>query len=345
LARSTWAAVTPNAAATAGTGTLRLRPIGTTARCYRHRPDYHDRVRGLLIANTNASTVTPRKMWVIERALSSEMKLEVVLTKRKEHATHLARGAAHEGLDLVIALGGDGTVNEVVNGLAGTPVPLGILPGGGTNVLARSLGIPRDTIEATGHLIANLRGEPRRVPVGRADGRYFTFGCGMGLDGAIVRDVERRQTLKKTAGDWYYVWSGFRVFAAVDRKKPMVTVRWGEDLEHRRDGMFLAICQKSSPFTYLGRRELRICPDARLDLGLDCLALDRFDTRFVLRIVAQVFGSARHTRNRHVLYLHDEQRIEVTSREPLPVEMDGEFIGERDRLLIETVPDALSLLY
>jgi diacylglycerol kinase family enzyme len=301
-------------------------------------------MRALLIANTKASTVTPRKMWVIEKALSSELKLEVVLTKRKEHATHLAKGAAHEGLDLVIALGGDGTVNEVVNGLAETRVPLAILPGGGTNVLARSLGIPQDTIEATGHLIANLHDEPRRVPVGRADGRHFTFACGMGFDGAIGRDVERRQMLKKTAGEWYYVWSGFRVFAAVDRRRPMISLRWGQRLEHRRDGLFVAICQKSAPFTYLGRREMHICPEARLDLGLDCLAIDRFDTRFVLRIVAQMFRSARHTRNRHVLYLHDQPQIEITSRRPLPVEMDGEYLGERDRLLLETVPDALSLL-
>jgi YegS/Rv2252/BmrU family lipid kinase len=302
-------------------------------------------VRALLIVNTNASTVTPRKMWVIERALSSELKLEVVLTKRKEHATHLAKGAAHEGMDLVIALGGDGTVNEVVNGLAETPVPLSILPGGGTNVLARSLGIPEDTIEATGHLIANLRDEPRRVPLGRAAGRYFTFACGMGFDGAIVRDVERRQMLKKTMSEWYYIWSGLRVFAAVDKRRPLVTVRWGENLQHRRDGLFVAIVQKSSPFTYLGRRPMHICPEARLERGLDCLAIDRFDTRFVLRVVAQTFTSGRHIRGRHALYLHDEPRVEITSQEPLPTEMDGEYLGDRDRLLVESIPGALSLVY
>jgi diacylglycerol kinase family enzyme len=302
-------------------------------------------MRALLIANTNASTVTPRKMWVIQRALSSELKLEVVLTKRREHAMHLAKGAAHEGLDLVVALGGDGTVNEVVNGLAQTRVPLAILPGGGTNVLARSLGIPEDTIEATGHLIANLAREPRRVPLGRAEDRWFTFACGMGLDGAIVRDVERRQMLKKTMSQGYFVWSGLRVFSAVDKRDPLVTVRWGEELEHRRDGLFVAIAQKSSPFTFLGRRAMHICPDARLERGLDCFAVDRFDTRFVLRVVAQTFTSARHVRDRHALYLRDQRRIEISSREPLPVEMDGEYLGDRDRLLLESVPDALSLLY
>lgn len=302
-------------------------------------------MRALLIANTNASSVTPRKMWVIERALSSELKLEVVRTKRREHATHLARGAAHEGLDLVIAMGGDGTVNEVVNGLAQTGVPLAILPGGGTNVLARSLGIPDDAIEATGQLIANLRSEPRRVPLGRAEERWFTFACGMGLDGAVVRDVERRQMLKKTMSDWYYLWSGLRVFAAVDKRRPLITVRWGEELEHRRDGLFVAIAQKNAPFTYLGRRPMHVCPDARLHRGVDCFALDRFDTRFVLRTVAQTFTSAKHVRSRHALYLRDQRRIEITSREPLPVEMDGEYVGDRDRLLLEAVPDALSLVY
>src|SRR5918996_3861501 len=130
-------------------------------------------MRALLIANTRASTVTPGKLSVIERALASELKLEVVRTKRREHATHLAKGAAHEGLDLVIALGGDGTVNEVVNGLAQTGVPMAILPGGGVNVLARSLGVPNDPIEATAHLLRNRDRPPRRIPLGRADGRYF----------------------------------------------------------------------------------------------------------------------------------------------------------------------------
>jgi diacylglycerol kinase family enzyme len=302
-------------------------------------------MRALLIVNTNASSVTPRRMSVIERALSSELKLEVVRTKRREHATHLARGAAHEGLDLVIAMGGDGTVNEVVNGLAETSVPLAIIPGGGTNVLARSIGIPEDAIEATGHLIANLHAEPRAVPLGRADDRWFTFGCGMGLDGAVVRDVERRQMLKKTMSDWYYLWSGLRIFAAVDKRDPLITVRWGEQLEHRRDGLFVAIVQKNAPFTYLGRRPMHVCPDARLERGLDCFAVDRFDTRFMVRTVAQTFTSAKHVRSRHALYVRDQRRMEITAREPLPVEMDGEYVGDRHRLLLEAVPGALSLLY
>src|SRR5918999_3856932 len=130
-------------------------------------------MRLLVIVNVNAQSVTPWTVDVIERALASEFKVEVVRTKRKEHAMHLARGAVHEGFDAVVSFGGDGTVNEVANGLAGSAVPLAIIPGGGTNVLARSLGIPPDPIDATAHLLANYRKPPRRVPLGRADGRFF----------------------------------------------------------------------------------------------------------------------------------------------------------------------------
>ena len=305
-------------------------------------------MRALLVANARAASVTPRTLSVIQHALASEMDLTVDLqrTKRQGHATHLAKGAVHEGLDLVISLGGDGTVNEVANGLAGSAVPLAIIPGGGTNVLARSLGIPPDPIDATAHLLANYRKPPRRVPLGRADGRFFTFTCGMGLDGAIVRDVERRQMLKKTVGRGYYVWSGLRLFfAGVDRRHAQVTVRWGPRLEHSRDGLFLAISQKTRPFTYLGNRPMHICPHAELEKGLDLFAMDSFAIPTVLRVAAQTFTTARHLRNRHVLHLHDEGRIEVEAEAPLPLQMDGEYLGDRQRLSLEAVPDALSLVY
>ena len=302
--------------------------------------------RLLLIVNVNATSVTPWTVEVITSALRSEFEVERAETKKRGHATHLARGAAHEGVDVVVAMGGDGTINEIANGLAGTYVPMGMIPAGGTNVLARSLGIPSDPIEATWHLLANRNNPPRRVPLGRVDGRYFTFGAGIGLDGAIVRDVERRQALKKGIGHPFYVWSGVRLFyGGIDRKTPTLRLRWGPNLEHERDGLFLAICQKTKPFTYMGKRELNICPDARLEKGLDCLALDSLRSTTVLPVLGKAFSRARHTRNKHVLYLHDEQQIEATSDIPLPLQMDGEYIGERTRVLFESVPDSLSLLY
>lgn len=301
-------------------------------------------MRLLLVANANATTVTKRTIEVIERALGSEFKVDLEQTKRGGHATHLARGAVHEGYDVVAALGGDGTVNEIANGLAGSDVPLAIIPGGQTNVLARSLGIPNDPIEATAHLLNDLGRPPRRVNLGRANDRYFTFTCGMGFDGGIVRQIERRARLKRTVGHGYYVWTAVRLAIFSDRRN-RVHLRWGPDLEHRRDRLSLAISQKSRPFTYLGNREMHICPDADLDLGLDCFATDSFRFLYLLRAAVQTFTSKRHVRNRHAVYLHDQQRIEITSDRPLPVQMDGEYLGKHTRVHLESVPDALSLLY
>jgi diacylglycerol kinase family enzyme len=303
-------------------------------------------MRLLVIVNVNAQSVTPWTVEVIERALASEFKVDLVRTKRKEHAMHLARGAVHEGFDAVASFGGDGTVNEVANGLAGSDLPMAIIPGGGTNVLARSLGIPRDPIEATWFLIANRRHQPRRVSLGRAEGRYFTFGCGVGLDGAIVRDVERRQILKKGLGNSYFVLSALRIFfGGVDRRRPVIRLRWGPNLEQEQDGLYLAISQKTRPFTYLGHREMHVCPRASFERGLDCFATSSLRTDVILRIVAQTFGSRRHIRSPHALYVEDQPRLEITSESPLPVQMDGEYIGDRTRILLESVPGALSLLY
>jgi diacylglycerol kinase family enzyme len=303
-------------------------------------------VRLLLIVNVNAQTVTPRKVSVIERALSSEFKVELVRTERRGHAIDLAKDAVREGFDLVVAMGGDGTVNEAANGLAGSHVPMGIIPGGGTNVLARSLGIPTDPVEATGLLLARRDRVPRRVPLGRANDRYFMFSCGVGLDGAIVRRVERRQHLKKTVGQSYYVWTALStLFFRYDRRKPHIDLRWGPNLEEHRGGFFLAICQKTTPYTYLGNRPMRVCPEADLDLALDLVAATSMRTLFILRTALRTLGAARHTRSRHVLSLHDQPKIEITCDRPMPVQADGEYVGERESLTLEAVPDSLSLLY
>ena len=303
-------------------------------------------MRLLLIANANASSVTPGTVNVIERALSSEFAVERAETKRQGHATHLAQGAAHEGVDVVVAMGGDGTVNEVANGLAETQTPMAIIPAGGTNVLARSLGIPKDPIEATWHLLANRNNPPRRLPLGRAADRYFTFACGIGFDGAIVRDVERRQLLKKGIGHPYFVWSGLRLFfAGVDRRHAPLRLRWGPNLEHGKKGLFVAISQKTRPFTYFRNREMHICPDAQLEKGIDLLAIDTFRAATIVRIVGQAFRGGIDVRHPRVLYLRDQQQIEATADIPLPVQMDGEYIGDHRRILFESFPDALSLLY
>ncbi len=302
--------------------------------------------RVLLIANANAHTVTPYAYDVIARALAAGTRLERVETKRAGHATHVARGAAHEGVDLVVVLGGDGTLNEVVNGLAGSDVTLAALPGGGANIFARGLGMPNDPIEATGWLIDRLDHKPTRIPLGRLnDERWFVSNCGFGFDAAIVRSVERRQFAKRVAGDTFFIWSALKVFfGGYDRRHPHLTVSWGDALAERREGLFLAIVQKGDPYTYLGPRPMRLCPNVDRAAGLDLLAVERMRTPAIVRVAFQSFAGARHLANRHVFSLHDERRIRIESDVALPVQADGELMGNRTEIELWSVPDALSIL-
>jgi diacylglycerol kinase family enzyme len=301
--------------------------------------------RLLLIANSSAHTVTPYKREVIAAALSAQFNLEQVETKNTGHATEITRQAVEDGVDVVVALGGDGTVNEVANGLAGSKVPLAVLPGGMANVFARSLGIPADAVEATGLLLERADSLPRRIPLGRIGDRYFVANCGVGLDAAIVRAVERRQMAKRHGGDFFFVWTGLRVyFFGYGRRKPHLELSWGPDLEEHRDRLFLVIFQNLSPYTYLGERAMRLCPEADLDNGVDAFATDTMRVRTILPTALKAFRAQPKIRRRHLLYVKDQPRFLVKCDQPMPVQMDGEFIGERDEVPIESVPNALSVL-
>jgi diacylglycerol kinase family enzyme len=301
--------------------------------------------RLLLISNANAHTVTPYRLEVIAAALSAQFSLELVETKSRGHATEMARQAVEDEVDLVVALGGDGTVNEVANGLVGSDVPIAVLPGGMANVFARSLGIPSDPIEATGLLLERVDTLPRRVPLGRIDGRYFVANCGVGLDAAIVRAVERRQRTKRHMGDLFFVWTGLRVyFFGYGRRKPHVEMSWGPDLEERREGLFLAIFQNLSPYTYLGERPMRICPEANMDGGLDGFAVSTMRVRTILPTALKAFRAEPKLRGRRLLYVKDQPAFLVKCDRPMPLQMDGEYIGEREEVLIESIPNALSIL-
>jgi diacylglycerol kinase family enzyme len=301
--------------------------------------------RVLLIANANAHTVTPYASDVISRALASDSRLEMVKTKRQGHATHVARGAAHEGVDLVVVLGGDGTVNEVVNGLAGSRVTMAALPGGGANVFARSLGMPNEPIEAAGWLLDRLDKPPTRIPLGRVDAsRWFVSNFGFGFDAAIVRNVERRQFAKRVAGDAFFVWTALRTFfVGYDRRHRHLRISWGADLRDRRDGLSLAIAQKADPYTYLGSRPLRLCPEVRREGGLDMLATDGMGMVAVLRLALGSFGDAPPASKR-AFRLHDQDCIHIESDVPMPVQVDGEYLGERTAVELRSVPNALAIL-
>ena len=301
--------------------------------------------RAVLITNPEATTTTTRTRDVIARALSSDLVVDVAETKRRGHAQHLAAGAIHEGFDLVLVLGGDGTLNEVLNGVAGTDTPLGVLPGGGTNVFARTHGIPRDPVEATSALLERLREgtQPKRINLGKVNGRYFGFIAGVGFDAAVVRQVERRFRIKKAIGEWYFVTTAVRTyfFAYNTREAPM-TLRLPDGTEH--SGLRVAICGNSNPFTFLGDRQFQVTPLADAERGLDVTGVKSLRLHNVLRFVWRAFGSGGQIHLRNIVAGHDLDRFEIVGEHALPFQLDGDYVGEATHFEFTSETNALSLL-
>jgi len=306
---------------------------------------YRAAVRVLLLVNSTASSVTPRGRVVIQKALSADHDVTLAETSRRGHATRLARGAAADGVDLVVALGGDGTLNEAANGLAGTDTALAPLPGGSTNVFARTLGLPNDPIEATGVLLGALdRGSIRPVGLGSVNGRYFLFHVGMGFDAAVVKQVERRSGLKRYAGHPLFVYAGFATwFRHYDTSRPRMAVHLpsGEVV----DDSYLTLCLNTNPYTFLGNRPLNVAPDAGLDRGLAVFALRTLSFGPTLGIIASVLmGGTRARRHPKTGYAHDLTSLRVEGYGPFPYQVDGDYLGEVDRLDLRHEPDVLRLV-
>ena len=307
-------------------------------------------MRALVVANPRASGATARQRDVLVRALGSEVKVDLALTERRGHAQELARQAALDGLDVVVAFGGDGTVNEAVNGLlADGPHPdlpaLGILPCGSANVLARSLRLPRDPVEAAGVLLDAVReGRRRVIGLGAADERYFTFCAGLGLDAEVVSAVERRRATGVPVTPSLYVRTGVRqYFLATDRRRPALTL-------DRPDappvaGLHLVIAANSAPWTYLGSRPVNPCPGASFDRGLDLVALRSLALPRTLAVLRQILSSSgRPPHGRHTITLHDQAELTLTASRPVALQVDGDSVGRRTRVVLRAVPRALAVL-
>jgi len=277
------------------------------------------------------------------KALSADFKIEDVETQARAHGSELAREAVDRDFDAVVAFGGDGTINEIAQGLVGTDVALGILPGGSTNVMARSLGIPRDPVEATAYLAERLRsGTRRRINVGRADDRYFLFAVGMGLDGEVVKRVEANPKGKREHGEWLFLWNAIKAALGEYRGVgPLITMRVDGGDEER---VTLAISCNGRPFSYFKRFEVDVCPAVELDAGLDVFGLGKVTAITVPRIAWAVLVSRGHVRWKKATYHHDVTTIELAADRPLPVQVDGDYIGERTSARVELVADALDVL-
>src|SRR5487761_1954256 len=212
--------------------------------------------RMLVIVNPYASTVSDRLRNLVVYALQGRFEVDAVDTEARGHATELCREAAHEGYDVVVAFGGDGTVNEAANGLLGSPTPLCALPGGSANVFAKMLGIPGDPVDATEHLLAMAdHWRPRQVDLGVVNGRCFTFSSGLGLDASVVERVDANPRLKARCGPWFFTWVAVGTFFRRYLLSPPRLVL--ETGGQRLDGV-TAVVQNGSPFTYFKNRPIEM---------------------------------------------------------------------------------------
>jgi len=302
-------------------------------------------VKVLLLVNTSASAVTARARVVIQKALAADHDVKVAETSRRGHAARLAQGAAATGTDVVVVLGGDGTLNEAANGLAGSTTALGVLPGGSTNVFARTIGMANDPIEATAQLVAALAsGSRRRIGLGSANGRYFLFHVGMGFDAAVVEQVEKRGALKRYAGHPLFVWAAVVTWMRYyDRSRPRFAVRFADGA--LVDDGYFAICLKTNPYTFLGNRPFMIGKEASLDSRLVLITFRSLKLTTLVGAAASALRSGRRLRrDKLVNQRSDLDSITVTGHGPFPYQLDGDFLGEIEKLVLRYEPDCLELV-
>jgi diacylglycerol kinase family enzyme len=306
----------------------------------------------LLIVNPYATTVSSRLKNLVVYALQGRFDVETVDTEAQNHATEIGREVRDHGYDLVVAFGGDGTLNEVANGLAGTDVPVSVLPGGSTNVVCRTLGIPNDVVDATEHLLALLdEWAPRKIDLGRADGRRFVFSCGMGIDATVVKRVDAHPRLKSRAGPYYYTWSAISAFYRQYMVKP---VRLRVEVDGKTSEGITALAQNSDPFTYFADSPIRVCEGVAFDDGALSLAvLRRARQRDMPTLIPRLFSEGRPAA-RHRQIDHFEGVTAATIRSvsetkdgiarPFPVQVDGDYIGERTHVDLTVEPGALTVV-
>src|SRR5438045_8653966 len=236
-------------------------PLERLERALRAGPDA-PRKRMLIIVNPYATTVSDRLKNLVVYALRGRYEVDAIDTNAREHATELSREAAREGYDVVVAFGGDGTVNEAANGLAGSDTPLCCLPGGRANVYCRMLGIPTEVVDATEHLLLMADDwQPRRVDVGSLNERKFVFSAGAGLDASVVEQVDAHPHLKARFGEWYYTWMGVRTFT---RRYLLHPPRLEARLGKATIAGVTVIVQNAAPYTYFGNRPVEMREGGRL---------------------------------------------------------------------------------
>jgi diacylglycerol kinase family enzyme len=310
------------------------------------------RKRMLLIVNPYATTVSDRLKNLVVYALQGRYEVETVTTEAQNHATEIGREVRDHGYDIVVAFGGDGTLNEVANGLAGTDVPVSVLPGGSTNVVCRTLGIPNDVVDATEHLLAALDDwAPRKIDLGRADDRHFVFSCGVGIDATVVKRVDAHPRLKSRTGPYYYSWAAISAFY---RRYMVNPVRLRAEIDGRACEGVTALAQNSDPFTYFASHPIRVCEGVEIDDGtLSLGVLKRAAQRDMPTLIPRLFSERRPAaRHRQIEHFEGVTAATIASisetkegvLRPFPIQVDGDYIGEKTSLDLRVEPGALTVV-
>jgi diacylglycerol kinase family enzyme len=317
-------------------------------------------VRAILVVNPQATSTTAGGRDVLAHALASQVKLDVVETDYRGHAMAVARSAARDGIDLVVAHGGDGTVNEVVNGLladsggvpSGAPpraggsaqirrIPaLGVVPGGSANVFARALGISADPVEATHQLLNALENDrSHRVGLGLADGHWFTFNAGLGWDADVVGRVAKRRGKQTTAG--LYLRAAVRSYFRPPLGRPALTIRIpGEEPAEA----LTAFVSNTDPWSYLGERPIHLNPGCSFETGLGLFALNGLGLPTVFKHVRRALATKSNQKGKRLVRHDDLPMIRIDAAEPVNFQVDGDLVGQRKRVEFFSVPDALTVI-
>lgn len=314
-------------------------------------------MRGLLVVNLHATTTSPHVTEVLVQALAGEMHLEVCHTEHRGHAFELGDRARREGMDIVCTLGGDGTVNETVNGMLsqgpGPDVPrLVPVPGGSANVFARALGLPAEPVEAAGWLLEAVRQDRTRTiglataTITHEDGQtkaphWFLANAGLGIDAEIIEAMEAQRSQGHEATPLRYLTTTLRqYFIRTNRREPSLSLLYdGERIE----GVFLAIVQNTSPWTYLGAIPVDPCPRASFDDGLDVFAVRTMSILGSLRVARRMLArSVAGSTKKSITVLHDLADLTLEAARPTPLQVDGEGMGRVIRLELVSVPQAIT---
>jgi diacylglycerol kinase family enzyme len=300
-------------------------------------------VRILLIVNSFASSVTPRNTVLVHEHLAKHHDVQVVETNERGHATRFAQDAASRGLDAVVGFGGDGTLNEIATGLAGSDTALAMLPGGSTNVFVRTLGIANDPMVALTQLMAGIdRNEIERVSLGQANGRYFTFHAGIGYDAAVVEQVERRSSLKRLVGQPLFAYSALHSwFKSYDRKYPHFTM----NIDGRAiPNGFFSVVLNTNPYTFVGKHAIHLSSAASLEKKLVVVTFRKMTTPLMLKTLYSALRRGGLETSSGIDIATDVENVKIEFPAPFPYQLDGDYLGDTTSIEIKHCPEALRLV-